>query len=53
MKQIIILSHVVRWHELTLQTTLYGPHDIPIIIDNITFTEYTLMYIRTWGLQDT
>ena len=28
----------------TLQTSPYVPHDIPIIIDNITFTEYYLIH---------
>ena len=27
-----------------LQTSPYVPHDIPIITDNITFTEYYLIY---------
>ena len=33
-------KHPVKWHELTIQTLLCRPHDIPIIIYNITFTEY-------------
>ena len=38
--KVLDVKHPVKWHELTIQTLLCRPHDIPIIIYNITFTEY-------------